>query len=199
MESYAMMRILSALLFGASFTVLIARGEEHAPAEIAVPPGPSEEFGPARRAESKPDSGLLSSMYYPLLDRLGNMSICDVPVVLYGHSPFNLIEALRTPVFPASEKAEDRTKDTNLITLAGIGVEARKIASGGCDVVIDVTWAEKPTGAKADVADIVEAIITCLRFRLEQGIAREASIKIIGAPPNDPVWKKLEGPLWHSN
>jgi hypothetical protein len=128
------------------------------------------------------------------------MSICDVPVVLYGTSPNNLIEALRVPVFPASEKTEDRAKDTNLITLAGIGVKAEKTKSGGCDILIDVTWAEKPAGSKADLADIVEAIITCLRYRLEQGLNGSigVNIKIIGAPPNDPVWKKLQGPLWHS-
>jgi hypothetical protein len=158
---------------------------------------------PASSADSssKTSFTLFRFLYMPLLDVTSRtMSVHEVPVILHGNAPASIVEVMGAAVFPASQNSADRTSDLNLISLAKIRMTLIALKDErGYDLMIDLTGAQKPDGAKAEVADVVQGIITCLRLTFPQSWYGRMNIKLIGVSENDAVLEKMQGPLWHSD
>ena len=152
---------------------------------------------------SKPtkEVGNLAFAFIPMFKTCGPVIVKEVPVVLYGDFPNNLAAAISSPVYAASEDANDRAIDINIISMFGVRVKVRYcndefiLKNKDCELVIDVEHAKQPKDCDVSLIDVIQYIICCMKINIPPKYFSSIEVKIQNGK-TESKWNRFEGPLW---
>ena len=120
--------------------------------------------------------------------------IIDVPFVTSYSDPEWRFSAICKPFVPATDGSWQQPRDVNLASLYGITVSGgQKPSSSDVEVVVDASKAKVPEGYPFTIAQVTDAVVTCVKLMYPTQPEKEGKFIIRVCEPTTNAQQGVDG------